>query len=116
MRSLKFIFKKVESKISLRWSVSGAIAIGVFLNITTPLLAETLRVGTKPFAPFSFEQEGQYTGFSIELWEEIAQELELEYEFRPQTTVTDLLDSVSSGDTDIAIAYLELFLPSIILI
>ena len=53
------------------------IALYSVFNITTPLLAKTLRVGTKPFAPFAFVQEGQYIGFSIELWKEIAKELNL---------------------------------------
>lgn len=80
------------------------IVLFTLLNITSPLTAETLRVGTKPFAPFAFVQEGKYVGFSIELWSEIAQELNLEYELYGEKTVNDLLNSVSSGDTDIAIA------------
>lgn len=66
--------------------------------------AESLRVGTKPFAPFAFVQEGQYIGFSIDLWNAIAKELNIEYELYGEKTVTDLLNSVSSGDTDVAIA------------
>ncbi|NJR46248.1 MAG: transporter substrate-binding domain-containing protein [Hyellaceae cyanobacterium CSU_1_1] len=86
------------------WSLSGLISSFLVFIIQTPVLAEILRVGTKPFAPFAFVQDGEYIGFSIELWEEIAEELELEYELYGEKTVTDLLESVSSGNTDIAIA------------
>lgn len=83
---------------------SFAIALLALANFATSVAAETLRVGTKPFAPFAFVQEGEYIGFSIELWSEIAQELDLEYELYGEKTVTDLLNSVSSGNTDVAIA------------
>lgn len=57
-----------------------AIALFTCLNFASPSTAQTLRVGTKPFAPFAFVQEGKYIGFSIELSEEIAGEINLEYE------------------------------------
>ena len=69
-----------------------------------PVRSETLRVGTKPFAPFAYVRDGEYVGFSIDLWSEIAEELELDYELYGEKTVTDLLESVSSGKTDVAIA------------
>lgn len=66
--------------------------------------SKSLRVATKPFAPLSFEQNGQYVGFSIELWQEIANDLKIDYELYKEATITDLLNSVSSGLADVAIA------------
>lgn len=63
-----------------------------------------LRVATKPFAPLSFEQNGQYVGFSIELWKEIANDLKIDYELYKEPTITDLLNSVSAGLADVAVA------------
>ncbi|PSF31685.1 amino acid ABC transporter substrate-binding protein [Aphanothece hegewaldii CCALA 016] len=63
-----------------------------------------LRVATKSFAPLAFEQNGQYTGFSIELWKEIAQELSIEYEIYEEPTIIALLNSVTVGTTDVAVA------------
>lgn len=103
----KKIAKTVGKIVSQQILVSRsrlAIAIFTLLSFTAPLAAENVRVGTKPFAPFAFVQEGKYIGFSIELWSEIARELDLEYELYGEKTVTDLLNSVSSGNTDIAIA------------
>ena len=61
------------------WGLSGLISSLLISVAPKPVCAATLRVGTKPFAPFAFVQEGEYIGFSIDLWAEIAQELELDY-------------------------------------
>ena len=87
-----------------KWSLLGLISSSLIGIFSAPVLSKTLRVGTKPFAPFSFVQEGQYIGFSIDLWREVAKELELEYELYGEKTVVDLLNSVSSKNTDVAIA------------
>ena len=86
------------------YGLCGLVASLLIIGDPTSTRSQTLKVGTKPFAPFAFVQEGEYIGFSIELWQEIAEELELEYELYGETTVTDLLNSVSSGNTEIAIA------------
>lgn len=66
--------------------------------------SKALQVGTKTFAPFAFTQNGKYIGFSMDLWNYIAKELDIEYGLYGEKTVTDLLNSVSSGNTDVAIA------------
>lgn len=101
---LSKILKKILVSKTTKQSSGLAIALFTCLNFASSLSAETLRVGTKPFAPFAFVQEGEYIGFSIELWSEIAKELNIEYELYGEKTVTDLLNSVSSGNTDVAIA------------
>ena len=64
----------------------------------------SLRVATKNFPPFAFEQHGHYVGFSIDLWDEIAKELNVTSQLYGEPTLVALLDSVSNGDTDIGIA------------
>lgn len=88
----------------VRWSLTGIVSLSLISLIKVPVRSKSLRVGTKPFAPFAFVHEGQYIGFSIDLWREVARELELEYELYGETSVTDLLNSVSSKNTDVAIA------------
>ncbi len=63
-----------------------------------------LRVVTKPLAPFVMKNGSAWQGFSIDLWERIAQELNLKYEWVEVATVTDQLDAVRSGTADVAIA------------
>lgn len=65
---------------------------------------DPLRVATKRFEPFVLYEDKQYTGFSIDLWEEIAAILELEYELCGVNTIAKLLDEVSRGAADVAIA------------
>lgn len=98
------MFHKSINHAAINQVIFGLASSALILISQTPTLSETLRVGTKPFAPFAFVQEGEYIGFSIDLWSEIAKELEVEYELYGEKTVTDLLDSVSSGNTDVAIA------------
>ena len=88
----------------VNWSLLSLVSSYLVCFANTPALSKTLRVGTKPFAPFAFVQEGQYIGFSIDLWREVAKELDFKYELYGEKTVTDLLNSVSSGNTDVAIA------------
>lgn len=63
-----------------------------------------VRVATKSFPPFVFEDSGKYAGFSIDLWNEIAKELNLESEIYGEKTIPDLLSSISDGNTDIGMA------------
>ncbi|MEM7346565.1 MAG: glycine betaine/L-proline ABC transporter substrate-binding protein ProX [Chloroflexota bacterium] len=65
-----------------------------------------LRVATKPFEPFVIYdiQTRQYTGFSIELWEAIANELNIEYELYGVNSLAKLLDDVERGMADVGTA------------
>ena len=102
------MFKKVITCSLLsrvnRWTLSGLISLSLISLFPLSVASKSVRVATKPFAPFAFVKEGQYIGFSIDLWQEIAQELDLEYELYGEKTIVDLLNSVSSENTDIAIA------------
>ena len=100
----KLTVSALSLNMGMGWSRAGLISLFLIGITQTPALSETLRVGTKPFKPFAFVREGEYIGFSIDLWSEIARELELDYELYGEKTVTELLNSVSSGNTDVAIA------------
>src|ERR1043166_218902 len=61
----------------------------------------TLRVATRLVRPFVFEQGGQLTGFSIELWREISSEMNIKSEFAVKPTVQEILRSVNDKDSDL---------------
>jgi polar amino acid transport system substrate-binding protein len=63
-----------------------------------------LRVATRLVKPFVFEEKGVLRGFSVDLWEQIGQQLNLKYEFSVQPTVAGLIDSVKSREADLGIA------------
>ena len=65
---------------------------------------KALRVATKRLEPFVIYQNRRYTGFSIDLWERIADEMRINYELYGVNTIAKLLDEVKRGAADIAIA------------
>jgi ABC-type proline/glycine betaine transport system substrate-binding protein/ABC-type amino acid transport substrate-binding protein len=66
--------------------------------------AKVLRVVTQRSEPFVIYQDGEYHGFSIELWEKIAHKLGLKYEIYGVNTIAKLLDDVKRGAADVAVA------------
>jgi len=65
---------------------------------------QKLIVGTKEAPPFSIKpSDGQWTGLSIDLWRQIAAELNLQFEFR-ELALKQLIDGVSDGSLDAAVA------------
>jgi len=74
-------------------------------DTTSPVLvAQHVRVATKPFKPFVFKQNDAWVGFSIDLWRELAKELDWTFDLYGTTTVAELLAQVEEGKADIAIA------------
>ena len=64
---------------------------------------EPLRVVIKPLVPFVMAEGDSYRGFSIDLWEEVAARLNLDYEYVYVDTITEQLDAVRNGQGDLAI-------------
>ena len=63
-----------------------------------------MRVATKPLEPFVIKQNDRWAGFSIDLWDKIAQQLDWKYEWVEVKTVTDPLAAVQNGSVDAAMA------------
>ena len=66
--------------------------------------AQTLRVGIKPLDPFVVRSGQRYTGFSIELWDEIARRNGWGTSYVWYDTLPPLLDEVSASRLDVGIA------------
>ena len=74
----------------------------------TPGPSETreLVIGTKVAPPFAIKAEdGTWHGISIDLWRHIADQIHLRYRFQ-ETTLKGLIDGVSEGSLDAAVAAL----------
>ncbi|WP_146347806.1 transporter substrate-binding domain-containing protein [Phaeobacter marinintestinus] len=78
------------------------------LTLTQPLFAQTLTVTTVTRPPFSLVEDGTDTGFSIELLQALAQKLDLDYTIDRKDQFGEMLDSVSSGTADMAIANISI--------
>ena len=63
-----------------------------------------LRVATKVIAPFVLPKTDPLTGFSIDLWNELARRMRVEFTWSVVPTLPDLLQAVRRGDADVAIA------------
>jgi ABC-type amino acid transport substrate-binding protein len=69
-----------------------------------PPLHTPLMVGTKEVPPFAMKgADGKWTGISIELWQMLAAELKLDYQFK-EMDLEDLLSGVQSNSLDAAVA------------
>lgn len=64
----------------------------------------SITISTVSRAPFSMQEGNRDTGFSIELWEMVAKDLDLEYEIKRVDSFSEMLDLVSSGQAEGAIA------------
>lgn len=87
--------------LALLWAVS-----------TLPVLAQSvddrLVVGTVTRPPFSLVQDGVETGFSLDLWAEVAEDLGLQYDIRRFDAFGDMLDAVRTGQVDAAAANISI--------
>jgi len=66
-----------------------------------------LVVGTKQTPPFAMKNaDDSWSGISIDLWRHVADEQHLRYRFAEEPTVQALIDGVTAGRFDIAVAAL----------
>jgi ABC-type amino acid transport substrate-binding protein len=80
---------------------------------TRPASAQTtareVRVAVRVLEPFVMKAEGGgFTGFSIDLWNEIARANDYRTTFVEVTTVGELLDAVQTGKADVAITAISI--------
>ena len=88
---------------------SGAVlaqAPGAVAQTPGPSETRELVIGTKVAPPFAIKAEdGTWHGISIDLWRHIADQIHLRYRFQ-ETTLKGLIDGVSEGSLDAAVAAL----------
>jgi polar amino acid transport system substrate-binding protein len=90
------------------------ILLGVSLSALGPAVAvaqkapTTLRVSTRIVPPFVLEENAKLTGFSIDLWESIAERLHVRQTYLQKNSVADILRSVRAKEADIGIAAISI--------
>src|SRR6185503_2476787 len=67
-----------------------------------------LRVATRQVRPFVFEENSRLTGFSVELWQEIAGQMRVEWQFVMKPTVKELLASVNAHEAALGISAISI--------
>ncbi|MEP2781866.1 MAG: transporter substrate-binding domain-containing protein [Pseudoruegeria sp.] len=87
------------------------LVCALFIFLTTlsgPLRAQDLQVSTITRPPFSMVENGEATGFSIELLSALMEDLQLDYELIRVTEFQEMLDLVSAGQADLAVANISI--------
>jgi polar amino acid transport system substrate-binding protein len=84
-----------------------ALALSAFLPppaLSADAPPKHLRVATREIPPFVFQENGKLAGFSIDLWQSIAEEMKAGSNFIPTGSVPELLSAVKSGKVELGIA------------
>lgn len=83
----------------LKLAAAAAFAFGA----STANADEIVVATDTAFVPFEFKQDGEYTGFDIDMWAAIAQDLGLEFELRPMD-FSGIIPALQTGQVDVALA------------
>lgn len=78
------------------------------LSAITSASAQDLSIATVTRPPFSMVENGSDTGFSIELWQALANDLERDFSFLRVESFGDMLDLVKDREVDAAIANISI--------
>src|SRR5262245_17741973 len=89
-----------------------AVVLGTLLVMGAPVIAQTntseLRVVTRVLPPVVVDQNGTMTGFSIDLWNKIAERLQLKARYHVAPDVRALLEDVRDGKADVGVAAISI--------
>jgi polar amino acid transport system substrate-binding protein len=80
----------------------------VLVQGQTSRTSSTVRVATRLVKPFVFYEGDHLAGFSVDLWQELCAQTNLQSTFKMETTVQDLLKAVQSGDADLGISAISI--------
>ncbi|GAB4204463.1 MAG: transporter substrate-binding domain-containing protein [Coleofasciculaceae cyanobacterium] len=88
------------------YSIAG-IAVALVVAIPSSVSAETLRVGVAGSPPFVIREDNNLSGISVEIWEEMARNQNIDYQFFPQPSVQDGLDAIARKELDVLVGGLS---------
>jgi polar amino acid transport system substrate-binding protein len=98
-------------KFKLRFTLTVLFLPALFLFFAYPLCAQSaerkVRVAAYICPPFVMNDTGQFSGISIFLWDNIAQQLDLDYSIE-QYRLKEMLEAVAQGKVDIAVSCLSI--------
>lgn len=94
----------MRTRIFLRLACMAAVSVSaVGSSDATPMV-----IGTREAPPFAMKTgDGEWAGLSIDLWREIASELQLEFLFR-EVSLREMVEGVAEGRLDAGVAALTL--------
>lgn len=78
------------------------------MPLTAFAQSDPLKIMTITRPPFSMVENDKDTGFSVDLWDAVARELDVSYEFIRTDSFKSMLDAVEAGQVDGAIANISI--------
>ncbi len=111
-----FFYKKHQSRrFSLLHILLGVVSLMlVLLLLQSPGVSQQqpskplMQIGTRVIPPFVIQDKGELSGFSIDLWRNIANEIGVSSNFIVHPTVVDLLSAVEQSQTNLGIAAISI--------
>jgi len=86
----------------------GGALVFLWLSPVAPLLAQAgppvIRAETFADPPFAMERDGKWTGFSIELWEEILRRLNARTTYHASAGVVAAFEALRTGQADVLVS------------
>ena len=102
MRQKQYLCTGIVFVILLAGFVTGLSEDALATDGLTPV--SKLRVGTLVAPPFAVKTvEGNWEGLSIDLWQRVAEDLDLEYELLEYSLQEELIHDLGKGDLDVAV-------------
>ncbi|RDD60797.1 transporter substrate-binding domain-containing protein [Ferruginivarius sediminum] len=85
--------------------LTSVLAAAALLVAGTAVAQDKITVATDTnFKPFSFKNdEGNYVGFDIDMWQAIAEKMDADYELRPMD-FNGIIPGLQTGNVDVAVA------------
>lgn len=84
--------------------VAGIPVLSARSAVTPAAMQRPLRVVTSAVAPFVLPKTDPPAGFSVDLWDEVARRMHVEFTWNVLPSGAELLESVERHDADVAIA------------
>lgn len=82
----------------------GLLVLAMAASARAEAATGPLRVATRIVPPFVSEEGGRFTGFSIDVWRAISEEIKAKSDLLVYSTVNDLLSAIRAGKADLGIA------------
>lgn len=84
------------------------LTIAFLLGFAPSAITQELNVVTVTRPPFSMLEDGQETGFSVELWDVLAKDLNRTYKFIRVSEFSEMLELIQTGQADLAVANISI--------
>jgi ABC-type amino acid transport substrate-binding protein len=87
---------------------SSVFQAELLTNVPSFPQGKKLQVGVFMVQPFAFQNQGEFGGFAIDLWKQIAADLNLQFNYIPFTKISDLLKATSDKKIDVAVGNISI--------